>query len=105
MRRSWGNLPVSPDPFHNPLRGQRYALDQKNSPSRLRFRPLSRLTIRLRVLPSDSASTYLRSVLGASGNLEDRARGFKRGDERNPRNLRPSRLDVAQLDITLISVC
>ena len=56
------------------------------------------------MLPSDSASIYLRSVLGASGNLEDRARGFKRGDDQNPRNLRPTHLEMAQLDITVILV-
>jgi hypothetical protein len=43
--------------------------DQKNSPSRLRFRPLPPLTFAFRLLPSDSVSTYLRSVLGARGNL------------------------------------
>ena len=43
--------------------------DQKNSPSRFRFRPPLPLTFPFRVLPSDSASTYLRSVLGASSTL------------------------------------
>jgi hypothetical protein len=47
-------------------------LDQKNSPSRLRFRPLPPLTFAFRLLPSDSVSTYLRSVLGARGNLGGR---------------------------------
>src|SRR6266404_5052820 len=45
--------------------------DQKNSPSRLRFRPPNRLTFRFRVRPLGSASTYLRSVVGAEGNLVD----------------------------------
>src|SRR2546423_15615512 len=43
--------------------------DQKNSPSRFRFRPPSPLTFPFRVLPSDPASSYLRSVLGASRTL------------------------------------
>jgi hypothetical protein len=44
-------------------------LDQKNSPSQFRFRPPFPLTFAFRLLPSDSVSTYSRSVLGASGNL------------------------------------
>ena len=44
-------------------------LDQKNSPSRSPFRPPLSLTFPLRVLPSNSASTYSGSVLGARGNL------------------------------------
>jgi hypothetical protein len=51
--------------------------DQKNSPSRFRFRPPLPLTFPFRVLPSDSASTYLRSVLGASRRLT-RATGRSR---------------------------
>ena len=43
--------------------------DHKNSPSRFRFRPPLPLTFPFRVLPSDSVSTYLRSVLGASSTL------------------------------------
>ena len=39
------------------------------SPSRCRFRPPLSLTFGLRLTPSRSASTYLRSVLGARGNL------------------------------------
>src|SRR6185436_18524282 len=42
---------------------------RKNSPSRWRFCPLSPLTFRFRVRPSGGASTYSRSVLGASRNL------------------------------------
>src|SRR2546421_1177232 len=53
----------------NPARGR----DQKNSPSRFRFRPPLPLTFPFRVLPSDSVSTYLRSVLGASSTLTCRA--------------------------------
>jgi len=44
--------------------------DQKNSPSRLRFRPPNQLTFRLRVRPLSSASTYSRSVLDAVRNLD-----------------------------------
>src|SRR6478735_10600579 len=44
-------------------------LDQKNSPSRFRFRPPVALTFGFRLLPSPLASTYSRSVLGANGNL------------------------------------
>ncbi len=50
-------------------RGPARGRDQKNSPSRFRFRPPLPLTFPLRVLPSDSVSTYLRSVLGASSTL------------------------------------
>jgi hypothetical protein len=39
------------------------------SPSRFRFRPPAPLTFGFRLLPSLPASTYLRSVLGANGNL------------------------------------
>src|SRR5436190_1295545 len=52
-------------------------LDQKNSPSRFRFRPPLPLTFPFRVLPSDSVSTYLRSVLGASRTLTRPARGSR----------------------------
>ena len=48
--------------------------DQKNSPSRFRFRPPLPLTFPLRVLPSDSVSTYLRSVLGAISTLTSGSR-------------------------------
>ena len=51
--------------------------DHKNSPSRFRFRPPLPLTFPLRVLPSDSVSTYLRSVLGASGNLTTSSSGSR----------------------------
>src|SRR5437870_7626158 len=65
-----GNLPVPPDPFHwSASADERSALDQKNSPSRFRFHPPLPLTFPFRVLPSDSVSTYLRSVLGASSTL------------------------------------
>src|SRR5438034_10861046 len=77
-----GNLPVPPDPFHwSASADERSALDQKNSPSQFRFRPPFPLTFAFRLLPSDSVSTYLRSVLGAIGNLTGRAadaRGRKR---------------------------
>jgi hypothetical protein len=61
----------------SPARGR----DQKNSPSQFRFRPPFPLTFPLRVLPSDSVSTYLRSVLGAITTLTrgaTRSRGRKR---------------------------
>ena len=48
--------------------------DHKNSPSRFRFRPPLPLTFPLRVLPSDSVSTYLRSVLGAISTLTSGSR-------------------------------
>ena len=44
----------------------------KDSPSRVRFRPLSRLTFRFRVRPPGRASSYSRPVLGAGGNLRCR---------------------------------
>ena len=63
-------------------------LDQKNSPSRSPFRPPFSLTFPLRVLPSNSASTYSGSVLGARKNLgapPTRIKGLK---ARRGRNLR-----------------
>jgi hypothetical protein len=57
----------------SPARGR----DQKNSPSRFRFRPPLPLTFPFRVLPSDSVSTYLRSVLGARGTLTRAATGSR----------------------------
>ena len=62
-------------------RAGRAGADQKNSPSRFRFRPPFPLTFPFRVLPSDSVSTYLRSVLGASSTLTSapsRSRGRKK---------------------------
>src|SRR6266550_5181663 len=47
-----------------------HELDQKNSPSRFRFRPPFRPTFGFRLRPPGWASTYSRSVLGASGTLE-----------------------------------
>ena len=44
-------------------------LGKKNSPSRFPFRPPFSMTFPLRVVPSNSASTYSGSVLGARGNL------------------------------------
>ena len=41
-----------------------------DSPSRFRFRPPHRLTFGFRLVPPGRASSYLRSVLGARGNLE-----------------------------------
>jgi len=49
-------------------------------------------------LPPDSVSTYSRSVLGASGNLEIRTLRFKRGRDEKPRNLRIRPL--ASFDLT-----
>ena len=45
-------------------------LDQKNSPSRFRFRPPCRPTFGFRLRPPGWASTYSRSVLGANGTVE-----------------------------------
>ena len=64
------------------------APDQKNSPSRFPFRPPFSLTFPLRVLPSNSASTYSGSVLGASGNLGTGQGLFKGREPRRARNLR-----------------
>ncbi len=69
----------------------------KSSPSRLRFRPPSRPTFRFRVLPPDPVSTYSRSVLGASGNLDGPIHQFKRGRDEKPRNLRGSCLAPSNL--------
>jgi hypothetical protein len=57
------------------------------SPSRFRFRPPAPLTFGFRLLPSLPASTYLRSVLGAGGNLGEVRSLCKRSRERKNRNL------------------
>jgi hypothetical protein len=44
-------------------------LEEKNSPSRWRFRPPSSSAFRFRVQPPRAASSYSRSVLGAGVNL------------------------------------
>ena len=43
-----------------------YINGTKDSPSRVRFRPLPRLTFRFRVRPPGRASSYSRPVLGAA---------------------------------------
>ena len=57
------------------------------SPSRFRFRPPSSLTLGLRLLPSRPASPYSRSVLGAGGNLGDRATHRKSPEREKSRKL------------------
>src|SRR6266480_2226334 len=57
------------------------------SPSRFRFRPPAPLTFGFRLLPSLPASTYLRSVLGANGNLGEVRSFRKRSERRKGRNL------------------
>src|SRR4051812_38029694 len=58
--------------------------DQKNSPSRFRFCPPFPLTFPLRVLPSELASIYSRSVLGASRTLTRRRRGSRGANQPCP---------------------
>jgi hypothetical protein len=58
--------------------------DQKNSPSRFRFRPPLPLTFAFRLLPSVSASTYLRSALGARRNLTRCTKGSRGRKEACP---------------------
>jgi hypothetical protein len=58
--------------------------DQKNSPSRFRFRPPLPLTFAFRLLPSVSASTYLRSALGARRNLTRCTKGSRGREEACP---------------------
>jgi hypothetical protein len=58
-----------------------------SSPSRFRFRPPAPLTFGFRLLPSLPASTYLRSVLGANGNLGEPRSFRKRSERRKGRNL------------------
>ena len=53
------------------------ASDQKNSPSRLRFRPPCRPTFGFRLRPPGWASIYSRSVLGANWTVEVSRRPFK----------------------------
>src|SRR5207249_12116094 len=55
----------------------------KSSPSRVRFRPPSPLTFRFRVVPSETASTYSRPLLGAGGNLEPWPSECKRSERRS----------------------
>src|SRR5690348_3053703 len=50
---------------------------KKNSPSRWRFRPPPRGTVGFRLEPPGAASTYSRSVLGATGKLVGLAAGGK----------------------------
>src|SRR3954470_14850571 len=57
------------------------------SPSRSRFRPPAPLTFGFRLLPSLPASTYLRSVLGAGGNLGEVKARNKRSENGKQRNL------------------
>jgi hypothetical protein len=57
--------------------GARSARDQKNSPSRFRFRPPCRPTFGFRLRPPGWASTYSRSVLGANGTVEVSRGPFK----------------------------
>jgi hypothetical protein len=70
------------------LSGQRYLAPfatcsregrTSSSPSRERFRPPPRLTVRFRVVPPGEASTYSRPVLGAGGNLR-----WKGGRDQGP---------------------
>src|SRR5919204_524743 len=56
----------------------RPGVSAKSSPSRVRFRPPSPLTFGFRLVPSETASTYSRPVLGAGGNLGPRAPERKR---------------------------
>jgi hypothetical protein len=65
-----------------------FPFDEKNSPSRLRFRPRHPLAFRLRVLPPGAASTYSRPVLGARGKLAAAGGAAQELRERRPRNLR-----------------
>jgi hypothetical protein len=60
----------------------------RNSPSRFPFRPPFSLTFPLRVQSSSSASAYLGSALGATGNLRPGQGRFKPSGTRRSRNLR-----------------
>src|SRR4051794_10570938 len=62
------------------------------SPSRSRFRPPFSLTFGFRLRPSGSASSYLRSVLGARGNLGARRSRHKGSLKQKCRNLDARRL-------------
>ena len=64
------------------------ALDQKNSPSRVRFRPAPRRTFRFRVAPTGEPSSYSRPVLGARGNLKGRVSPRKRSPNVSPQRAR-----------------
>jgi hypothetical protein len=61
---------------------------KENSPSRLRFRPPLRPTFRFHVQPPGLASSYSRSVLGASGTLCGDGEVVKRTPEEIVRKLR-----------------
>ena len=84
-RRGAGGTPSRPSLTPAP---PETASDQKNSPSRFRFRPPLRPTFGFRLRPPGGASTYSRSVLGASGNL-DGPQGLRKPVAGSvPRNLR-----------------
>jgi hypothetical protein len=53
----------------------------KSSPSRVRFRPPPPLTFGFRLLPSETASTYSRPLLGARGKLWPRGSERKRSEK------------------------
>src|SRR5436853_7723486 len=98
-----GNLPVPPDPFHwSASADERSALDQKNSPSRFRFRPPLPLTFAFRLLPSDSVSTYLRSVLGAISNLTCQAKGSRGRKKPRPQF---AELSLFNISTVILSTC
>jgi hypothetical protein len=68
--------------------GRQRRPEKKNSPSRERFRPPSRLTFRFRVVPLGRASTYRRPVLGAGGLYAHPSFEIKSARERISRSVR-----------------
>jgi hypothetical protein len=68
------------------LRDGRPARDQKNSPSRFRFRPPLEPTFPFRVLPLREASTYSRSVLDASGKVRHPSAAVKDDNRKKTAN-------------------
>src|SRR2546430_10305749 len=75
------------------------ALDQKNSPSQFHFRPPFPLTFAFRLLPSDSVSTYSRSVLGARGNLTCQANDARARKRSCPQFAKFSFFNISTADL------
>jgi hypothetical protein len=69
------------------------------SPSRFRFRPPDPLTFGFRLLPPVPASTYLRSVLGAEGNLGEAKSFRKRSKEEKGAICKNSIIHISTADL------
>ena len=82
---------VGPELTGRELTTSSLSVQKRNSPTRWHVRPPNQLTFRLRVQPLGPASIYLRSVVGASGNLFLPATGIQGLPTRKSRSLRRGR--------------